>query len=140
MLKKLSRSTTLGVALALVALAASFAVSPKAFAQSGQSDSTLEIRLRTRLTGPPLNGQTPHGKAEFEQEDSGRKFSVEVEDVSLPNGTILVVGVNGTRVGTIKIQSGDGTLLLVNGHAPNVTKGSKVVIRAAGNSIMSGTF
>ena len=97
-------------------------------------------RLRTWLAGPPRNGQTPHGKAEFELEDSGRKVSVEVEDVRLPNGTILAVGVNATRVGTIKLQSGDGTLLLVSGHAPNVTEASKVMIRAAGSAILSGTF
>src|SRR5689334_7095136 len=95
-----SRSLAVRTTLALLALVASLAtITPTASAQDG-----MLIRLRTTLHGPVFNGEKPSGKAEFESESNHVKFSTEVDNVAVSDGTILVVKVNGHKVGTIKIK------------------------------------
>jgi len=48
-----------------------------------------------------INGEQPKVKAEFQMENGLKRFIVEVEDIDLPNGTLLAVIVNGFRVGSI---------------------------------------
>jgi len=48
-----------------------------------------------------INGEQPKVKAEFQMENGLKRFIVEVEDIDLPNGTVLAVIVNGFRVGSI---------------------------------------
>jgi HSP20 family molecular chaperone IbpA len=98
------------------------------------------IRLRAILHGPPINGEKPKGKAEFELENSRRKFSAEVDNVKLADGTVLVVKVSGHRVGTIKVQAEGGALLLTGKRAPSVTKGTHVGVFLGTERILSGNF
>lgn len=103
----------------------------------------IRIRLRTDLTGPILNGKQPKGKAEFQLEGDLRRFSVEADNVRLPNGTVLSVAVNGSPVGTITLVAQGGTLLLssaANQSVPNVSIGSTVTVSFAGSTVLSGKF
>jgi hypothetical protein len=55
-----------------------------------------EIRLAATLSGPAIFGVVPFGSAEFEDENPQGKFKAEVQDVNLPDNTILVVTLNGS--------------------------------------------
>ena len=53
-----------------------------------------EVRLRTDLSGSAINGITPKGHVDYRLDDKGRgRFTVEVENVNLPVGTVLTVQV-----------------------------------------------
>jgi hypothetical protein len=135
---RMSHSLAVRATLALLALIASLAVIPTATAQD--DGPSILIRLRTVLHGPVLNGEKPSGKAEFEQENSRRKFSAEVDNVKVANGTVLVVKVNGQRVGKITVQLEGGALLLTGKRAPSVTKGTRVGIFLGTQRILTGVF
>ena len=135
---RLSHSFAVRATVALLALVASLAITP---VTAAQDDGPLVlIRLRAILHGPPINGEKPKGKAEFELENSHRKFSTEVDNVNVNDGTILVVKVSGHRVGTIKVQAQGGALLLTRKRAPSVTKGTRVSVFLGTQRILSGIF
>jgi hypothetical protein len=105
--------------------------------------SDIEIKLRATLTGPVFNGEQPSGKAEFEVENGVKRFSVEVDNINLPDGTAVAVFANGTKVGTIKLVAQGGTLLLSSAAGqtvPNITVGSTVAVRFSGVRILGGKF
>ena len=135
---KLSHSLAIRATLVILALAASLAVVPTAAAQD--DGPLMLVKLRTILHGPPINGEKPSGKAEFEQENSHRKFSAEVDNVNVADGTVLVVKVNGHRVGKITVQLQGGALLLTGKRAPSVTKGTRVGVFLGTQRILTGTF
>jgi hypothetical protein len=135
---RLSHSLAVRATLALLALVASLAVTPTIAAQD--DGPLVLIRFRAILHGPPINGEKPKGKAEFEQENGHRKFSTEVDNVNVNDGTLLVVKVSGHRVGTIKVQAQGGALLLTGKRAPSVTKGTHVGVFLGTQRILSGTF
>jgi hypothetical protein len=135
---RLYHSLAVRATLALLALVASLAVTPIAAAQD--EGPLVLVRLRAVLHGPILNGEKPSGKAEFEQENSRRKFSAEVDNVNVADGTILVVKVNGHKVGTIKVQLQGGALLLTGKRSPNVTKGTRVGVFLGTQRILTGRF
>jgi hypothetical protein len=141
MTKQTFLSSAVRATLALLALVAPLAMSPKAAAQDDAATG-ITIRMRTTLTGPAINGLVPKGKAEFQLDNATRRFSAEADNVRLPNGTVLAVRVNGVRVGIITLQLQGGALLLTGVRAPNVTKGTRVVIRFpnGGPIVLSGTF
>ena len=112
-----------------------------------------EIRLRARLAGPPINGLDPSGSAEFRQRQTQRRFSAEVEDVNLPQGTVLNVFVDpasvctGTLLGTITVgpppvRGGDLNLDTRNGDSiPRMNAGNIVsVCTAGGRRVLSGSL
>jgi len=135
---KLSHSLAVRATLALLALVVSLSFAPNAAAQD---DGTITlVRLRTVLHGPVFNGEKPSGKAEFESESNHVKFSTEVDNVAVSDGTILVVKVNGHKVGTIKVRLQGGALLLTNKRAPKVTKGTRVAVFLGSQRILSGKF
>src|SRR4051812_46318697 len=71
-------------------------------ASAGNSD----VITQAALSGPAVSGQTPHGVAEHRANaDGSRRFKVEVEDVNLPAGTVLDVFVNGSKIGSLTINS-----------------------------------
>ena len=135
---RLSRSLAVRATLALLTLVASLAVIPTAAAQD--DGPLVLIRLRAILHGPPLNGEKPKGKSEFEMQNNQKKFSAEADNVNGADGTILVVKVNGHKVGTIKVRLQGGALLLTGKRAPNVTKGTRVGIFLGTQRILTGTF
>lgn len=140
MMKQTFLSSAARATLALLALVAPLAMSPQAAAQD--ADAAITIRMRTTLTGPAINGLVPKGKAEFQLDNTTRRFSAEADNVNLPDGTVFAVRVNGVRVGAITLKLQGGALLLTGVRAPNVTKGTRVVIRFpnGGPIVLSGTF
>ena len=97
---------TVSAALFALALFVSFAAPSPASANDGDH----EVRFRTALHGPAINGIRPEGRAEFEREDRNdrndndndghqKRFSTEVDKVNLGDNTILEVDVDGVKVG-----------------------------------------
>src|SRR5213079_260535 len=75
--------------------------------------------VRESLSGPAINGKTPSGTATADE----RKFSgcggfsllsVVVNDVKLPDGTVLWVTLDFGPVGMITIKGGSGTMPTYN--------------------------
>lgn len=108
-----------------------------------------DVRLRTRLTGGAVGGMTPSGQAEFRARPSNgadRSFSVEVEDVNLPAGTVLEVQINGrsagrltispapVRGGELELRSSDGDL------TPELRAGDLITICSDKGVVMSGAI
>jgi hypothetical protein len=79
------RSFGLGLALLLVTADAAMAKKKR----SGGAATETRTRLRTKLTGTAIAGVTPSGDAKFESRSDRMKASVEVEDVTLAEGTAL---------------------------------------------------
>jgi hypothetical protein len=105
--------------------------------------SELEIRLRANLTGPVFAGERPSGSAEFEMRNSVKRFEVEVQDIHLPDGTVLSVFVNGTKVGAIRLAAQGGTLFLSSAArqaVPNITVGSRIAVMYSGVKLLGGQF
>ncbi len=104
-----------------------------------------DLRLRTKLTGPKIGNERPHGVAKFRERGANRKFSAEVQDVNLPAGTVLHVFVNSTELGTITLsalQRGELELRTRDGDVvPPMAKGDVIsVVDSANVTILSGTF
>lgn len=105
----------------------------------------VESRMEIQLVGASLNGATPIGEAEFRREAVGsRRLRIKIENVNLPNGTVLNVLVDNVRVGQIVIDSLKGELELRTDHGqttPPVVNGTSIVISdRAGTTVLAGTF
>jgi hypothetical protein len=101
--------------------------------------------MEIRLVGASLNGATPRGEAEFRREAEGsRRLRIRIENVNLPNGTVLNVLVDNVRVGQIVINSLKGEIELRTDHGqttPPVVNGTSIVISdRAGTTVIAGTF
>lgn len=99
-------------------------------------------RLKTRLVGPAIGDITPSGAAEFRERDTARRFTAEVEDVRLPNGTPLRVCVNGSDLGVVALAGGfadlnrdtrDGEIV------PDMQAGDQVTVRHGSTGCGDGT-
>jgi hypothetical protein len=142
-LMKASAISVVPTLVAVLTLAALVSLSQTASAQ----DNDRETRFRTALKGAPIDHVKPHGRAEFEQQqrqdDGGgqkTRFSAEVDDVKVSNGTTLEVDVDGAKVGNIRVRGGSGDLQVHGKRAPNIKKGSVVSVMLNGQAILSGTF
>lgn len=85
----------------------------------------------------------PSGFAQFEIHSSRLELEVRVNQVNLPAGSQLAVIVDGTNVGSMSIDRGEGRLRLRtdNGQTvPPVIIGSTIAIRNGGANILTGTF
>ena len=108
--------------------------------------SSQGTKIVAALSGAAVNGLTPKGEAEFEQEaDGDRKLEVEVERVNLPAGTALDVFVDGQKVGAITLgplMAGEIELETEHGQTfPLVNSRTRVVVAdASGNTIVAGAF
>jgi hypothetical protein len=101
--------------------------------------------MEIRLVGASLNGATPTGEAEFRREAEGsRRLRIRIENVNLPNGTVLNVLVDNVLVGRVVINSLKGEIELRTDHGqttPPVVNGTSIVISdQAGTTIIAGTF
>lgn len=72
-------------------------------------------RVRASLTGPAISGEKPSGTALAVTNDGQTGFIVQVEDVNLPDGTILTVVLihegNRIRMGEMQLSQGSAELL-----------------------------
>lgn len=111
---------------------------------SGSDDAPrMEAKLSTGLTGATFAGIVPHAKAEFEMENAVRRFEVEVQQLNVPNLSLVDVLVNGVKIGSIRIFNRGGVLLLSSfaGQAvPSIAGGTVVTIRYGSLTVLSGKF
>jgi hypothetical protein len=140
-MKKLSRLQAL---LTIAVLAAGTASVAKADHGNGNNNNA-ETRLRTRLAGAAIQGQTPEGNADFRIDAKNRtRLNVEVEHVNLPAGTVLTVTVAGNVVGHITLSAlGFGELELNSQDGdtvPAVKAGDMVVVSNGATAILTGVF
>jgi hypothetical protein len=64
------------------------------------------LKLEYVLSGPPIAGVVPSGRAVIDQPRLPGTLTCEVQNVNLPDGTVLVVSVNGYRAGTLTLVGG----------------------------------
>lgn len=127
--------------LALVAVLGSIAYLTGA---SGALAKSL-VRLRAELTGPEISGVIPDGKAEFRLTDNqGKRFKTQVEDVNLPDGTLLKVSACGnSNVGTIVLDDEEGRIDLrekKGAAVPTCVSGDTVDVINGTTTILSGVL
>jgi hypothetical protein len=82
--------------------------------QKGPESSNDQKRVRARLSGPAIGGEKPMGTARSVTQDGQSRFTVEVEDINLPDGTMLDVVLihegNRMRVGDMTLSQGSAEL------------------------------
>lgn len=103
------------------------------------------VRLRAELVGPDIAGETPDGKANFRITDNhGKRLKVQVEDVNLPDGTMLNVSACGSStVGVIALDDKEGKIDLrekKGASVPNCVSGNIVEVMNGTTTILSGTL
>lgn len=121
--------------------AAAFLVSAPAYMQAKDG----ELRLRTELKGARFNGVVPSGHADFRSQPGRSRLNVEVEDINLPPGTVLIVRLDGVTIGNITIDATTrGGELEFNSQdgdrVPQAKQGSVVVVRTADRALVAGIF
>src|SRR5215467_11136263 len=133
-----------GLTLVLVAFAATalFVSTMRVVYADGDDNST---KIEGQLSGAMLNGLVPRGEVEFESDaDGNRKFEIEVSSVNLPDGTLLDVSVDGTKVGTLTLTGRQGELELKTKDGqtlPEINSRTRIVVSdQAGNTILAGSF
>lgn len=103
-----------------------------------------EVRFKIRLTGATINRILPEGSAEIRIRGTRRSFHAEANRVSLADGTVLSVRVNGQAVGSLTLTAGKGSLELDTERkqsVPAIQKGDVVTLTTAnGATILSGAF
>ena len=72
------------------------------FGQSARADLNA-LKLEYVLSGPPIAGVVPSGKAVIDQPRLPGALTCEGQNVNLPKGTVLVVSVGGYRAGTLTL-------------------------------------
>jgi hypothetical protein len=102
------------------------------------------ILVRNAVLVSPTGGVNPHGDAEYQLYSNGnRELEVEIEDVNLPNGTVLTAFVSNSPVGTLtlSLQRGKLKLRTEDGQTvPVVDAGALVDVRNGETVLVSGTF
>ena len=106
-------------------------------------NAAAEIRLRTGLAGATINNITPKGKAEY-RERAIRQLNVQVENVNLPDGTILHVLAGNTQVGQMTLALMRGVLQLNTGDGdsfPAIAPGTSIIVTDQdSNTIVAAVF
>ncbi len=115
---------------------------------SGNGGPTAQIRLDTKLAGGAIGAKRPEGNADFRSQTGRSRLNVEVENVNLPDGTVLTVsviqGAVSTVVGTITLnsaiaeneleldsQNGSTVPALVAGNMVTVANGAMIILAGA---------
>ena len=68
------------------------------------------LKLEWVLSGPGIGGVIPSGKAVLDQPSLPGKLHCEVQNVNLPNGTVLSVSLGGYNAGNITLSQGNGKM------------------------------
>lgn len=143
---QLFRTMTMAAAVTTAALTGFTMANPwPAHAASGK---VQELRIRTKLTGGAIGGVTPEGDAKFRSRGTSSNFSVDLEDVNLPDGTKLTVTLmRGTTVipaGSLTLahHEGEGEVSTSDGDiVPQAVAGDIVVVsNAAGDALLTGVL
>jgi hypothetical protein len=118
---------------ALFAMLAAW-VSVPLLTDSVKADGTPLILVRTAALAAPSGAVNPHGAATWELYQSGnREIEVEVEDLSLPQGTVLTAFVDGTSIGQLTVDDSQKARLKLKTEdgqsVPTVNNGSTVQVR-----------
>ena len=114
--------------------AAAILVALGAFALAGGDARKLEYVL----SGPAIAGKTPSGKAVIDQPSLPGTLTCEVQDVNLPDGTVLdVVIVDGYRAGTLTLSAGRAKM---QASIPFQVRTGPFEIRSGTTTIMTGRF
>ena len=102
------------------------------------------ISVRTATLAAPSGSINPHGSANFKVfADGSRSLEVEVEDLSLPAGTILTAFVDGANIGQLTVGTDGRARLQIeseNGPLPTVNTGSTVQVRNGNIVLVAGSF
>ena|SRR5581483_11160646 len=115
---------------------------------NGNNNNNTQVRLRTSLAGAAMTGKKPEGNADFRSDGNGRmRLNVEVENVNLPDGTMLTVAIThagvSTTVGTITLRAGENELELDSQHGdavPMVASGDMITVSNGAAVILAGAF
>lgn len=130
--------------LALFAMLAAW-VSVPLLTNSVKADGTPVILVRTAVLAAPSGTVNPHGDATWELYQSGnREIEVEVEDLSLTQGTVLTAFVDGNSIGQLTVddrQKAKLELKTEDGQSvPTVNNGSTVQVRNGSTVVVAGVF
>lgn len=102
------------------------------------------ISVRTANLAAPSGSLDPHGSANFKVfSDGSRSLEVEVENVSLPAGTLLSAFVDGANVGQLTVGTDARARLQIesnSGPVPTVNTGSTVQVRNGNSVLVAGAF
>ncbi|MBK8465909.1 MAG: VCBS repeat-containing protein [Chloracidobacterium sp.] len=109
------------------------------------SPSGTPILVRSASLNSPTGSVNPHGHAEWQLYSNGnREIEVEVEDLSLAQGTALMAFVDGANIGTLIVddrQKAKLKLRTENGQVvPFVNNGSTVEVRNGDIVLVNGIF
>lgn len=102
------------------------------------------ILTRTASLASPSGTVNPHGAATYELYQSGnRELEVEIEDVSLADGTVLTAFVDNLEVGTMTVSGQRGRLKLkteLGQTVPVVNDGSTAQVKNGSTVLVAGVF
>ncbi|MCD9189112.1 MAG: FG-GAP-like repeat-containing protein [Pyrinomonadaceae bacterium] len=102
------------------------------------------ILIRTANLAAPSGSINPHGAAEYQLYSNGnRELEIEIEDVSLANGTVLGFFVDGNSVGTMAVDTQRAKLKLrtEDGQTvPTTNDGSTVEVRNGSTVLVAGVL
>lgn len=111
----------------------------------GAAAADDQNRVRASLTGPAISGEKPSGTAFAVTNDGQTGFVVQVEDVNLPDGTMLTVVLvhegNLIRMGEMQLSQGSAELLrrLQDGDQ-RPQPGDVLLVMQAGMRRLAGVF
>ena len=112
--------------------------------QEKVSAGGVPILVRTANLVSPTGSVNPHGAAEYQlYADGNRELEIEIEDVNLPNGTVLNFFVDGNSVGQmpVNLQKAKLKLSTEDGQTVPVTNdGSTVQVRNGATVLVAGVL
>lgn len=98
--------------------------------------------VKETLTGPAIGGAVPEGQALADQSQylagGSTTLTVQIKNVSLPDGTVLTVSLDFTNVGSITVSKGEGTMRTSLGHF--AVSRDQVRVMNNATTILSGGF
>ena len=133
-------ATAVGAALVL-APASALAASHQNTSRQPASPTTAnwQIPLTTHLA------QGTTGSAQYQTQPGQREFQIEIHHLSTLRGTSLLVQVNGTAIGSMKVAANGIAQITQNTElgqpVPPIKHGSTVTVKTtAGHTIATGRF
>src|SRR5262249_31226383 len=86
--------------------------------------------LFARLSGAPIDGVSPSGKAEFGRSMGQNSLIIGASGVNLPDSSVLAVNLNGKVIGSMVVLFGNAGLLPLS-STPEVHPGEVMTITLA---------